>query len=374
MTNIEELMPYLAVGYEEKCREFKVIERKRIIKEESAFMKLCLFHLLEGSSLIETSEISRMTGIGKISDVAFMKKFKKCAEWFAWIAEQMMPGIFVKYQKPEYLERYCVKAFDATDVVEKGRSGQLYHIHYGVDIFKMRTTDHKITKQKVGEKLCNFKLEKGDLAIADRAYGTIGSIRHCLDSEAEYILRLRSNGFKIYDEEGEVINLLDKFSQLALKEDECGEIAGAITLSKDVKSTIRICVKRKSEKAYCDTRKRLLRRQSKKGKKLQAETLDFNRYIVVVTSLPADISSEQILEAYRYRWQIENLFKRLKSIMNVGELPKKDEQASLSWLNGKIMLAIMTELLLSKASFPPCSDSSDDQKCLERDEITLANC
>ena len=37
MTNIEELMPYLAVGYEEKCREFKVIERKSANKKSSPF-------------------------------------------------------------------------------------------------------------------------------------------------------------------------------------------------------------------------------------------------------------------------------------------------------------------------------------------------
>ena len=63
--------------------------------------------------------------------------------------------------------------------------------------------------------------------------------------------------------------------------------------------------------------------------------------------------TEQILELYRWRWQVELYFKRLKSILDFGELPKKRPKSVFAWLNGKIMIAILIEKLIGKKSFPP---------------------
>jgi len=79
----------------------------------------------------------------------------------------------------------------------------------------------------------------------------------------------------------------------------------------------------------------------------------FNEYIVVVTNLNDGITAEEILEAYRLRWQVEIYFKRLKSILDFGELPKRRPDSVIAWLNGKLMIALLIEILLSKTSFPP---------------------
>ena len=78
--------------------------------------------------------------------------------------------------------------------------------------------------------------------------------------------------------------------------------------------------------------------------------------------------SEEVLETYRLRWQVECYFKRLKSIIDFGEMPKKREDSILSWLNGKIMVALLIEMLLSTKSFSPSSIFGYREECLERDE------
>jgi len=78
----------------------------------------------------------------------------------------------------------------------------------------------------------------------------------------------------------------------------------------------------------------------------------FNEYIVLVTSLDDSVSTEQVLEVYRLRWQVEMHFKRLKSILDFGELPKKRPENSLAWLNGKLMVALLIESVIAK-SFSP---------------------
>lgn len=76
---------------------------------------------------------------------------------------------------------------------------------------------------------------------------------------------------------------------------------------------------------------------------MSEKTKLFNEYIVVVTSLKSDVKAEKVLELYRYRWQVELYFKRLKSILDYGELPKKKEESVFAWLNGKLMIALLIE-------------------------------
>ena len=351
MTTVSQMIPFLAEGYEEKCLELGVIQRQRGIRTPADLMMLSLFHLNNGCSLMEVSEVSRLLKMGEFSDVAFMKKFGKCTEWFKWVSEQLSPKMVADYEKPSYLEKFRVIAFDGSKVIEKGSSGQTFNLHYGIDIFKMCSADYKITKEEIGEKLSNFSLVKGDLAIADRAYGTIGGIEHCIENDADYILRLRTGCFKVYDENEAGIDFLTQFEGLDFE--QCKDFSGFVKTNSRKKLPVRICVKRKSKESCEQSLRRLRRRESRKGQKLSGETIRFNEYIVLATSLPDSVSACDILETYRYRWQVEMFFKRLKSILDFGELPKKKENSSLAWLNGKLMVALLIEAFLSASSFSP---------------------
>jgi len=45
-------------------------------------------------------------------------------------------------------------------------------------------------------------------------------------------------------------------------------------------------------------------------------------FLIIGTSLPAeDYPAEEVLAAYRLRWQIELAFKRLKSLLHTDKLP-----------------------------------------------------
>jgi len=366
MVAISQIIPLLPVGYEEKCYNLGIIQRQRMIKSPADLMLLCLFHLINGCTLMEMSEVGRLLKIGEFSDVAFMKKFEKCTEWFNWISEHLIKAAVSDFQKPSFLENYRVVAVDASDVVEKGRSGQLYRLHYSIDIFNMNSIYHKITKQDVGETLLNFEFRKGDLIIGDRIYGTINGINHCKKSEADYILRLRTNCFKIYDENEKEINILSKISDLDYEEST--DFSGFVKGSDKLLISVRICAKKKSKEACENALKKLKRRATKKQHVLSDKTVLFNEYIVLITSLPKGIAAEDVLETYRYRWQVECYFKRLKSIMDFGDLPKKREGSSLSWLNGKIMVALMIEMFMSKGFFSPDNVSDFASQHLERNK------
>ena len=85
------------------------------------------------------------------------------------------------------------------------------------------------------------------------------------------------------------------------------------------------------------------------------ETREYAHYVMVFTTLRgSEMGAAEVLEYYRFRWQIELVFKRLKSLLAVGHLPKHDERSSRAWLYGKLLVALLTQKLVRLgASFSP---------------------
>jgi len=110
-----------------------------------------------------------------------------------------------------------------------------------------------------------------------------------------------------------------------------GDTAGAATEG-------RVCALRKSEESVRQAHRRIARRAIKKQTKTKPETWEYAKYVAVYTT---DLSTpaETILEWYRVRWQIELVFKRFKSLAQLGHLPSTTPKVhelgytgSCSWL------------------------------------------
>jgi transposase len=112
----------------------------------------------------------------------------------------------------------------------------------------------------------------------------------------------------------------------------------------------RVCAIKKSRQAAEKARKAVLRQAQKGGSKPKPETLEAAGYTFVFTTIPSnDLVSTNVLEMYRGRWQIELVFKRLKSILGLGHLRKTDKQAAQAWIHGKLFVAFLVELLIRHA-------------------------
>jgi hypothetical protein len=362
LQNIDELIKCLPNGYLEAFETLKIVARKRNIKNPLNIMKLALYHLLHGCSLIEVSAIAKLNGIASISDVGFMNLFAKCGKWFKWINSNIKLKEQISYNIPDLLRGLRVIAVDGSDVLTGGKAKQTFRLHYGIDIFKMTSVFYNITEEKVGESLKNFDMKANDLILGDRAYATVTSIQCCISHNANYLLRLRNKSLTLYDDNSNKIDLLDRLNMLSDNE-ELDLYAEART--KDGRKVpVRICAKRKTPEAIASTKKRLQRKESKKQVELSPETKEFNNFIVLVTSLSEEISASQILELYRYRWQVEIYFKRLKSLFSFGEIPKKRKESTEAWLNGKLMIALLVESIISNVDFSPYGDDSSTSEYL----------
>ena len=363
-----DLVKLLPSGYEQACFEKKAITRKRTIKNPLDLLRLILFYLSGNKSLIDVSQFALISGIGKISDVGFMKRFVKCKDWIIWLTQHILPNPVIQYKKPEWLKPYRVLAIDASDIVEKGAVKKLWHLHYAVDIFSLTCSQFKITGQSTGESLKNFTLAKGCLVMADRAYGTIKSMEHCLAAGGDFIIRNKNKAFNIYDADGRKLVFADWLRTVG----ETAEELNAYVRNSEKKLVpLRICACKKTKAEIAAEKKRIKKMESKKQMKLSDETVFTHNYMFVITSLPAEISAAEILSCYRLRWQVELVFKRLKSLLQLGSISTKTEEAGEVWINGKILLSLLTEKYLGDIDFSPSWSIRRKPEHMEGDETCI---
>jgi hypothetical protein len=89
----------------------------------------------------------------------------------------------------------------------------------------------------------------------------------------------------------------------------------------------------------------LRRKASKKQMITRSETLEFAKYVIVFTTCSRG-STADVLRSYRLRWQIELVFKRLKSLAQLGHVPKHDDSSSRAWLYGKLLVTLLAQKLI----------------------------
>ena len=330
-------------------------EQKKGIQDEEMLLRLCLFYAYD-LSLIETQNYAKTFLSINISDVGFMKRFVRCKDWIKWINQHMTKDEHQMYVKPEQLDGFRVMAMDASNIVSKGAVKQIWRLHYAVNLFSMNSEIFQITPEETGESLKNFALQPNDLVLADRIYATITGIEHCQKCGADFILRLRSKAFQLYDSDGNKILLSDLLKST-------GKTALDFTVyyrnsDKELKP-LRVCSVEKTDAEKEIEQKKIRQKESKKQIKLSDETKFTHNYFFVITSLDETFSAEQILALYRLRWQVEMVFKRIKSILNMGSMPTKTATSSEVWLNCKMLIAMLIEKLLSKVDFSPYQGSEE---------------
>lgn len=363
---IKDILKLLPEGYKEACWETKAMSRRKGIQDEETLLTLCLYYGYD-RSLIDTQNYARSFLSLKISDVGFMKRFIRCNDWLKWMNEHMAIERHEIYDKPEKLKDYRVKAIDASDIVSKGAVKQTWRLHYAVNLFTMNSETFKITSEETGESLKNFELQPKDLILADRVYATITGIEHCQKSGAEFILRLRNKAFQLYDKDKNKIMLADLLKNVG---DTCCDFDVYYYSDKEKNlKPIRVCAVQKTAEEKAFVQEKIRKKESRKQKKYSQDTKFTHNYFFVVTSLDNTFSCKDILELYRLRWQVEMVFKRFKSILNLGSIPTRTASSSEAWLNCKMLIALLIEKLLSTVDFSPCEQFSEES--LEGDENVI---
>jgi hypothetical protein len=345
---------FLPAGWQEKARELGALQRFRRFSDVEDLLRALLIHFVEGCSGRETAVRVYECGIARISDVAFLKRLAKADALLRWMAE----GVMRRWVNtvPDTIETsgLRIRLIDATCVEGPGKKTPPWRIHYAVELPSLLCDEIKVTGGEVGESFKNFTVRPGDLLLGDRGYAHARGIASVIERGGHVLVRTSLRLLALREEDGVSFPILPYLRNL--KDGEVGDWEVWITHNgKLIKG--RLCAMRKSLAARLKARRRVLRQRSKGfGKKgrIRPETLEAADYIIIFTTLDRTFTASQVLEIYRARWQVELSFKRLKSILKVGNLHNKNPETARAWLHGKILVAFLTEsIILAARSLSP---------------------
>jgi len=321
-------------------------------RSEDNLMRTLLLHIAQGYSLRETVVKAKASNIADVSDVALLKRLKLSEHWLKELCQQLLKEKGVVVKQVDTSRAVCMKLVDATNVKEPGKTGSLWRIHYSLTLPDLQCDYFKLTGTKgegTGETFKQFPINKGDCIVGDRGYSTSQGIEYIDQKEGYSLVRVNTNGVCFYESSKKKFNLLCKVKQLEAD----GQVGEWEAKTKKMEGGFicgRLCVIRKSEEAIRQALKKLKKEASKRQQQLKPETIEFAKYIIVFTTLPSkDFSARSILKWYRLRWQVELVFKRLKSLAGLGHLPKYDDASARAWLYGKLFVGLLTEKLIRQA-------------------------
>ena len=244
---------------------------------------------------------------------------------------------------------YRYRIIDATEVTEPGATGSSWRVHYSLRLPELSCDQFKLTRFSQGESFEHWQFRADEVVLADRAYSNRTGLVGLLASGAKMVVRLKAAQLSLYRSAHQPFELLEQLRKLRVEQTR----DWAVSL-KDGRQfwPLRLCAAKKSEQAAERSRRKAQRRAQQDGVNIRPETLELAAYVLVLTNLEAEAwPANSILELYRCRWQIELAFKRLKSLLQLGHLPKRDIESARAWMQIKLLLALLTEHFAWEARF-----------------------
>lgn len=331
-------------GWQEEAMHTGAVERLRGFSSVDSLLRTLLLHVGSGLSLRETVVRAKLAAWADVSDVALLKRLRNSEVWLRKLCVHLLNESGLD-GRSEGAPR--IRIVDGTIVREPGKTGSQWRILYTIRLPELECDFFEVTAAEGlgnGESLTRIPAHRGELILGDAAYGGLPGLLAMKQQGADVLIRVNPATFVAYGSGKRRFHLLQHVTKLTragkvrewkvwLRGNDGKEVAG------------RLCVIRKSEQAIRQAQRRLQRKASKKQTELKPETLQFAEHVMVFTSYEQGTAA-QVLQWYRMRWQIELVFKRLKSLLRLGHLPKYDDRSSRAWLYGKLLIALLTQKLI----------------------------
>jgi len=347
--NWEILSSFLPPDWAEQAQRLGAMRRARYISDPGIVLRILLLHLATGCSLAETAARASTSGWAPISAVGVFKRLRAAEPWLRWLAQQMRGAADL----PLEAAGRRLRAVDATSVSEPGSTGTDWKVHWAVNLADLQCDFFELTDiREGGETFRRVPVERGDILMGDRVYAAPPGVAHVVKAQGDVLVRLNRQALPLFERDGRRIDLLafvrglqgkrPRQREARVRNPQGGWVSG------------RLLALRQSAEVTRSIQRRLRRRAQRSQETVSAESLQFAEYFMLWTTLTPAFSTATVLELYRLRWQIELVFKRMKSILGLGHLPKKDPLSAQAWLEGKLFTGLLMERMVHTAeSFSP---------------------
>jgi len=345
--NWRVLLQFLPPGWELKARELGAVTRQRKIPSAEILLRILFIHLAEGYSMRETVIRAKDAHLADISDVALYKRLKASSEWLCWLVERLACERHGIFEKPYWLNRFFVRIVDSQIIAEHGNTGSDWRLHYSIGLSGFFCDHFQVTDQNTGETFRNFPVRTGYLLIGDPGFGDVDGLEYVMENRGDFLVRGSSEILRSLQDEVAVSFLRENIRHLEYG--EIGDFDLSFRFPNDRLQKIRVCAIKNSPEAARrseDTTGLGMRGMLEIPGVTNDETTGLPGYLFVITSVDREVlSGSEVLSVYRMRWQVRVAFRRLRSLLELGLLPKTDPESARAWLYGKMVVALLLDAL-----------------------------
>jgi hypothetical protein len=344
---IESLLP---AGWKEAAREKQAFRRARYTMDPAPLLRVLLFHAVNNGGLRETVAQARASGIVSMSQVALLKRLRTSSEWLAWLGLQLCNQFREQPRLPAGLRP---RAIDSTTVQGPASKGTEWRVHYALDLLTLSCDWFELTDAHGAELLERTPFRAGDVILADRNYLRPAGVRAAVKAGAHVLIRLRWTHCAMVGEDGKAFKALNHARKV--KVGKVGQWPVQLLDSKQKAIAGRVVVAKLPAPLAAQAERRTLKKSQKKCKNPDKRSLEAAHFVMLFTTLPEELLGKaEVMKFYRYRWQIELAFKRLKQLLQFGHLPHQDGDAARGWIHAKLVVAMLLETLFRNArNFSP---------------------
>jgi hypothetical protein len=216
-------------------------------------------------------------------------------------------------------------AIDASTLTGPGAKGTDQRLHVVYDLGKALPVSVDLTNAKGGETFRRHRcFGHGDLLLADACYGVGPGLTSALRTGARVLVRFNFESIRLLGEDDEKIH--PEQAEGVLPEEGFVDFCAYLP---DWPAPLRVVGGRNRE----------------------------GKAVWLLTDLPTeDLPTERARDLYSRRWQIELFFKRLKSVLDLDELPSRDGPSVRPWVWTKLLLATLA-VLVEDERFSPWEGS-----------------
>lgn len=338
---------------EEIARETGFIVRKRKINPKEFLEKILFLRLESPNSSLEDLVYEFYKSDTSISKQALQKKFNRSAVDFVQkILEQLLQYAVSEQKKYLGVLPFVknVQVVDSSEIrlnktlkeifPQVRNQGAAIKLQALMDVVNNQILSLDVRPSKEpdqGYKQHIIHVRAGDLLIADLGYFCVDSFNEIQIKEGFFLSRYFKQT-NLYDlNTDQQIDLREVLNRTQKEKIEVPIALGASKLP------CRLVAIKLTEEAYQGRLKNLeeKRRKDPRSKANQYDSL--NQWTIFVTNLPSSVAADVLLRLYSLRWQIELLFKMMKTFLNLRNIdPVNQYRASVSLYISLIAMTLLS--------------------------------
>ena len=321
------MLGVLPADLDATAREFGALVRRRNIPNAAVLIRLALAYALTDLSMKDVAALGSALGVAQITGPGFFYRLKVSERWLEHVLSQLLSE---EVQVAPVGMRF--KLVDATVVTGPGSKGTDWRIHVMLDAVSGKFCSVEFTDAKGAEDYSRFVVQRGEVAVGDRAYCTARGINSAIKAGGHVLVRLNPHSIRICDHKKQKLRLASYENMIRKKEIRSWEVLVPVP-----PDHVKGGKPWNLSKAKAWIPARVLATRTIRG-----------AVIWVLTTLTNDqLPDETVFKVLGIRWQVELLFKRLKSVLHLSELPTINGPTAKSWLLCRFLAAALAQRLVT---------------------------